>query len=65
MFDMQDDIFQAHCQITYLQDAIEEGAKVAKVEGDVVTLDLPDGSYTEINLRPVQHLLTELRALGH
>lgn len=65
MFDMQDDIFQAHCQITYLQDAIEDGAKVAKVENDIVTLDLPDDTYTEINLRPVQHLLTELRNLGH
>lgn len=64
MFDMQDDIFQAHCQITYLQDAIEEGAKVAKVEGDIVTLDLPDGPYTKINLRPVQHLLNELRKLS-
>lgn len=65
MFDMQDDIFQAHCQIIYLQDAIEDGAKVTRVEDDIVTIDLPDGSYTEINLRPVQHLLTKLRALGH
>jgi len=62
---MQDDIFQAHCQITELQDAIEDGAKVAKVEDDVVTLDLPDDSFTEINLRPVQYLLDELRKLSN
>ena len=64
MFDLKDAIFQADCQISQLQNEIEYGGKIAKVEDDIVTIDLPDNSYTEINLRPVQHLLNELRKLS-
>ncbi len=64
MFDLKDAIFQADCQISQLQDEIEYGGKIAKVEGDVVTIDLPDDTFTEINLAPVQHLLNELRKMS-
>lgn len=62
-FDMQDDIFQAESQIRDLQSAIEEGGIIEVVRDDIVTIDLPDNYVTEINLRPVQHLLNELRKL--
>lgn len=63
MLDMEDDVFQAHCQIDFLRDHLEQGGTIRHVRDDLVTLDLPDNSYTEVNLRPVQHLLTELRKL--
>ncbi len=64
MSDLKDAIFQADCQISQLQDEIEYGGKIAKVEGDIVTIDLPDDTFTEINLRPVQYLLDRLRKLS-
>lgn len=63
MLDLEDDVFQAHCQIDYLRDHLEQGGTIRHVRDDLVTLDLPGGSYTEINLRPMQHLLDELRKL--
>ena len=53
MSDLEDDIFQAHCQIDSLASLFDEGATIRHCRDDVVTLDLPDDSYTEINLRPV------------
>ena len=61
--DLDDDTFQAHCQIDYLRDYIEEGATIRHCRDDVVTLDLADGSETTINLRPIQHLLNVLRTM--
>ena len=61
--DLDDDTFQAHCQIDYLRNHIEEGATIRHCRDDVVTLDLADNSYTEINLRPIQHLLNVLRTM--
>ena len=63
MLDLEDDIFQAHCQLDMLQNYFEEGGRIRHTRDDVVTLDLADGSYTEINLRPVQHLLGALRSM--
>ena len=63
IIDLEDDTFQAHCQIDYLQNYIEEGATIRHVRDDVVTLDLRDGSETTINLEPVQSLLDGLRRL--
>jgi hypothetical protein len=61
--DIENDIFQAHCAVDYLQNHIEEGATIRHVRDDVVTLDLSDGSETEINLEPIQSLLNGLRRL--
>ncbi len=63
MIDLEDDIFQAHCQIDYLRDHIEEGGRIRHVRDDLVTLDLSDGSETTINLRPIQSLLNGLRTM--
>ena len=63
MTDLQDDIFQAHCQIDYLNNYFEEGATIRHCRDDVVTLDLEDGSETHIYLRPIQHLLNVLRTM--
>ena len=63
IIDLEDDIFQAHCLIDYLQNHIEEGATIRHVRDDLVTLDLRDGSETTINLEPVQSLLDGLRKL--
>jgi hypothetical protein len=63
MPDLDDDIFQAHCQLDYLHDYFEHGARIRHVRDDVVTLDLSDGSETTINLRPVQRLLDTLRGM--
>lgn len=65
MIDLEDDIFQAHCQIDYLQDHIESGGTIDVVRDDIVRIDLPDDTFTEINLRPIQHLLTELRKMSN
>lgn len=64
MLDLEDDIFQAHCQIDYLRDHIENGGTIQHVRDDIVTINLPGDTFTEINLRPIQHLLTELRKLS-
>lgn len=64
MLDLDDDTFQAHCQLEYLRDHIEAGGKIAHVRDDIVTIDLPDDTFTQVNLRPIQHLLTELRKLS-
>lgn len=64
MTDLEDDIFQAHCQIDYLRDHIENGGTISRVRDDIVTIDLPDNTYTEVNLRPIQFLLGELRKMG-
>jgi hypothetical protein len=63
MIDFEDDIFQAHCALDDLQSYIEDGGRVRHTVDDVVTLDLRDDSYTEINLAPVQHLLNVLRGM--
>lgn len=63
MLDLEDDIFQAHCQMDYLRDHIENGGTIQRVCGDIVSIDLPGDCFTEVNLRPIQHLLTELRKL--
>lgn len=63
MFDLEDATFQAHCQIEYLRDHLEEGGRIRHVRDDVVTLDLHDGSETTIYLRPIQHLLDVLRSM--
>lgn len=63
MFDLEDDIFQAHCQLDTLQDYIGEDATIRHTQNDVVTIDLADGSYAEINLAPVQSLLNLLRSM--
>ena len=62
--DLEDDIFQAHCQIDYLNHYFEEGATIRHCRDDVVTLDLADGSKDTINLRPIQHLLNVLRVMN-
>lgn len=62
--DLEDDIFQAHCALDILKDHIEDGAAIRHVRDDVVTLDLPDGSETEINMAPVQRLLSALRTMS-
>ena len=64
MLDLEDDTFQAHCQIDYLRDHLESGGTIRHVRDDIVTIDLPGNSFTEINLRPIQHLLNELRKLS-
>ena len=63
MTHFSDDIFQAHCALDNLQNYIEDGGRVRHTADDVVTLDLSDGSYTEINLAPVQRLLNVLRGM--
>lgn len=63
IIDLQDDTFQAHCALDYLQNHIEDGGTIRHVRDDVVTMDLPDGSETTINLEPVQSLLNALRGL--
>ena len=63
MIDLEDDIFQAHCQIDSLASLFDERATIRHCRDDVVTLDLRDDSYTEINLRPVQYLLDVLRRM--
>ena len=63
--DLEDDIFQAHCALDILKDHIEDGAAIRHVRDDVVTLDLPDDSETEINMAPVQRLLSALRTLSN
>lgn len=64
MIDLEDDIFQAHCQIDYLRDYIEDGGTIQHVRDDIVTINLPGNRFTEVNLRPIQHLLAELRKLS-
>lgn len=63
MIDLEDDIFQAHCQLDYLRDYIEDGGRIAHVRDDIVTIDLPGNTFTEVNLRPIQFLLGELRKM--
>lgn len=61
--DLEDDIFQALCQLEYLRDHVEDGGTIQRVRNDLVEIDLPDNSYTEVNLRPIQRLLDGLRAM--
>lgn len=63
MIDLEDDVFQAECQISYLRRNLEDGGTIDHVRDDVVTMLLSDGSETTINLRPIQHLLSGLRSL--
>jgi len=63
IIDIEDDIFQAHCALDILRDHIEDGAVIRHVREDVVTLDLYDGSESDINLGPIQHLVDGLRGL--
>ena len=63
IIDLENDTFQAHCALDFLQYIIKDGATIRHVRDDVVTLDLPDGCETEINLEPVQSLLNALRRL--
>jgi hypothetical protein len=63
MINLEDDIFQARCALDNLQRYIDDGGRVRHTVDDVVTLDLRDNSFTEINLAPVQHLLNVLRGM--
>lgn len=63
MIDLENDVFQAECQISYLQGHLEDGGTIDHVRDDVVTMTLSDGSEATINLRPIQHLLDGLRSL--
>ncbi len=63
IIDLEDDTFQAHCQLDCLRNHIEDGATIRHVRDDVVTLDLRDGSETTINIEPIQLLLNGLRSL--
>lgn len=63
IIDLQDDTFQAHCAMDMLNNHLDDGATIRHVRDDVVTLDLPDGSETTINLEPIQALLNGLRLL--
>lgn len=63
MIDLEDDIFQAHCQIDYLMRYFEDGGTIQHVHDDILTVNLPGNSFTTINLRPVQHLLDVLRRM--
>lgn len=65
MFDLEDGIFQAHCQIDYLRDHIENGGTIQHVRNDIVKINLPGNSFTEISLRPIHHLLAELRKMSN
>jgi len=63
MIDIEDDIFQALCELENLSNYIEQGGTIEKTADDVVTIDLPDGSFSEINLAPVEHLLRSMRSM--
>lgn len=63
IIDLQDDTFQAHCALDYLQCHLEDGGTIRHVRDDVITMDLSDGSETEINIAPVQFLLNALRGM--
>ena len=63
IIDLEDDTFQAHCQLDCLWDYIEDGATIRHVRDDVVTMDLRDGSETTVNIAPIQFLLNSLRSL--
>ena len=63
MTNLEDTIFQAHSEIGYLFDRIDEGAQIESVRDDLVTLILGDDSETTINLRPIQRLLDVLRGM--
>lgn len=62
--DLEDDIFQAQCQIEYLRDHLDDGGTIRHVLDDIVTIDLPENRFTQVNLRPIQHLLTALRSMA-
>ena len=61
--DLEEDTFQAHCALDCLLNHIEDGGAIRHVRDNVVTMDLPDGSETTINLDPIQSLLNALRGL--
>lgn len=60
---MKDLIFQAHCQIDYLNGYAEEGARLDGHEDGSVELELSDGSFTTIYLEPIKQLVAALEAL--
>jgi hypothetical protein len=62
-FDLEDAIFQAHCQLDILQDVVEDGAVIESVKDNVVTLVDDRDCEMTVNLEPVQRLLDNLRAM--
>ena len=56
-------IFQAKCQIDYLESADEEGARFESIHEDAVEIELSDGSYTTVYLEPIEQLIAALRRL--
>ncbi|MGR3521929.1 MAG: hypothetical protein ACU0FT_04165 [Paracoccus sp. (in: a-proteobacteria)] len=61
--DYEDLIFQAHCQISHLQDHFDDGGTLQSCAENVVVMHLRDGSETTINLAPVVRLIEGLRRL--
>jgi hypothetical protein len=56
-------VFQAHCQIDYLNDYVEEGCRFESCDGDAVEIELSDGSYTTIYLGPIKQLVAAMERL--
>lgn len=63
MSDLEDAISQAHRQMDNLLDHFENGGTIRHVSDDIATIDLPGDTFTQVNLRPIQHLLNELRKM--
>lgn len=61
--DYEDLIFQAHCQISNLQDFFDEDGTLQSCRDDLVVMHLRDGSETTINLAPIMRLVEALRRL--
>ena len=61
IIDLEDDTFQAHCQLDCLRNHIEDGATIRHVRDDVVTLDLRDGT----EFAAVAHRVREALRAGH
>lgn len=59
----EDLVFQAHCQIDYLNDAIDQGGRLESCDGDGVEVGLSDGSYMTVYLDPIRRLLDALSRL--
>lgn len=58
-----DMIFQAKCQIEYLERCCEEGGAPVACDGDEIILHNADGSESSINLEPILYLIDSLEAL--
>ncbi|MFA7282148.1 MAG: hypothetical protein WC100_18855 [Sterolibacterium sp.] len=56
-------IFQAKCQIDYIESAEEEGCRFESIHDDAVEIELSDGSYTTVYLEPIEQLIAALRRL--